>query len=124
MIHRAPFGSIERITAIILEHTCGKLPFWLSPEQIIILPISEKVLDYSKNIFEKLKKENFRVIMDDRNEKLGKKILEAEKMKIPFFIIIGKNEVKENILTVRKCGENFDNKLTFETFLTEIKMLD
>ena len=124
MIHRAPFGSIERITAIILEHTCGKLPFWLSPEQIIILPISEKVLDYSKNIFEKLKKENFRVIMNDRNEKLGKKILEAEKMKIPFFIIIGENEVKENILTVRKCGENFDNKLTLEAFLNEIKMLN
>ena len=62
--------------------------------------------------------------MNDRNEKLGKKILESEKMKIPFFIIIGENEVKENILTVRKCGENFDNKLTFEAFLNEIKMLD
>ena len=62
--------------------------------------------------------------MDDRNEKLGKKILEAEKMKIPFFIIIGENEVKENILTVRKCGENFDNKLTLETFLNKIRMLD
>lgn len=106
MIHRAPFGSIERITSILLEHTAGKLPLWLSPEQAIILPISGKVLDYSKSVANILLDNKIRTVIDDRNEKINRKIRDAELMKIPYFVVVGEKEMNDNTITVRRQGEN------------------
>jgi threonyl-tRNA synthetase len=121
MIHRAPFGSIERITAIILEHTCGNLPLWLAPEQIILLPISEKVLDYSMEIYDKFKKNNLRVTIDARNENLNRKIREAELIKIPLLAIIGEKEKKNNTLTIREHFSKKNIEYNIDSFMCEFK---
>lgn len=121
MIHRAPFGSIERITAIILEHTCGNLPLWLAPEQIILLPISEKVLDYSMEIYDKFKKNNLRVTIDARNENLNRKIREAELIKIPLLAIIGEKEKKNNTITIREHFSKKNIEYNIDSFMCEFK---
>jgi threonyl-tRNA synthetase len=106
MIHRAPFGSMERFIAILLEHTGGNFPLWLMPEQAIILCISEKYEKYAKKVLNLLEINEIRALVDNRNETIGKKIREAEMNKIPFMIIIGENEEKENKITVRQHGGN------------------
>ena len=107
MIHRAPFGSMERFVAVLLEHTAGNFPLWLTPEQVIILPISEKYLDYAYQLKQELEEHNIRVQIDERNEKTGKKIRDAEIMKIPYMIIVGEKEAAETTISVRehKAGD-------------------
>ena len=102
MIHRAPFGSLERFIAILIEHCAGNFPLWLSPEQFIILPISEKFNDYSQNVLNYLNNNDIRGLIDDRNEKIGKKIRDAEMNKIPFMLIIGEKEADNQLVAVRK----------------------
>jgi len=102
MIHRAPFGSMERFVAVLLEHTAGEFPLWLTPEQAIILPISEKYLDYAYFLKKELEEQNIRVLIDERNEKTGKKIRDAEVGKIPYMLIVGEKEEAEKTVSVRE----------------------
>jgi threonyl-tRNA synthetase len=102
MIHRAPFGSLERFVAVLIEHCAGKFPLWLAPEQFSILPISEKYNDYAKKVLELLKNYDIRGLVDDRNEKIGKKIRDTELNKVPFMLILGEKEAEENRISVRK----------------------
>ena len=105
MIHRAPFGSMERFVAVLLEHTAGRLPLWLVPEQAVILPISEKFNDYAYRVAKELDKEGVRAIVDDRNEKIGKKIRDNELKKVPYLLIVGEKEAENDEVSVRKHGE-------------------
>ncbi|MCK9204557.1 MAG: threonine--tRNA ligase [Bacteroidales bacterium] len=105
MIHRAPFGSMERFVAVLLEHTAGNLPLWLAPDQAIILPISDKYQDYGKKVLNLLNNSEIRTLFDDRTEKAGKKIRDAEMMKIPFMLIVGEREEKEGTVSVRRHGK-------------------
>ena len=104
MIHRAPFGSIERFTAVVLEHTAGHLPVWLSPDQVKILPISEKYADYAEKVCELLKNSEIRASVDSRNETLGKRIREISLLRVPIIAIVGEKEVSENSVSVRREG--------------------
>ncbi len=119
IIHRAPFGSLERFIAILLEHTAGKLPFWLAPEQVAILPISHKFGEYSNNICNELKSKNIRCFVDTRDEKVGRKIRDAEVSKVPFMLIIGEKEQQENKVSVRRQGDGDIGFFTVEDFLGE-----
>jgi threonyl-tRNA synthetase len=105
MIHRAPFGSIERFVAVLIEHTAGKFPLWLVPDQAVLIPISEKFNDYAETVAGELKKQDIRVIIDDRNEKIGRKIRDNELKKIPYLLIVGEKEMENNEISVRKQGE-------------------
>ena len=116
MIHRAPFGSMERFIAILIEHTGGNFPLWLTPEQVILLPISEKYENYTKNVLNLLENYEIRALVDDRNEKVGRKIRDAELSKIPFMLIIGENEEKEGTVSVRKHSEGDLGSFTIEEF--------
>ena len=116
MIHRAPFGSMERFIAILIEHTGGNFPLWLTPEQVILLPISEKYENYTKNVLHLLENYEIRALVDDRNEKVGRKIRDAELQKIPFMLIVGENEEKEERVSVRKHGEGDLGSFTVEEF--------
>jgi len=118
MIHRAPFGSMERFIAVLIEHTGGNFPLWLTPEQVIILPISEKYENYSKNVLELLENSEIRGLIDFRNEKTGKKIRDAEVSKIPYMIIVGENEMNEGTISVRKHGGDDLGTLSIENFVT------
>ncbi|MBT8252573.1 MAG: threonine--tRNA ligase, partial [Bacteroidia bacterium] len=104
MIHRAPFGSMERFVAILLEHTAGNFPLWLTPEQVIILTISEKYEKYAQKVLNLLENAEIRGLIDDRNETMGKKIRDAEMRKIPYMIVVGENEEKDNKISVRQHG--------------------
>ncbi len=116
MIHRAPFGSMERFIAILIEHTGGNFPLWLTPEQAILLPISEKYEIYTKKVLNLLENYEIRALVDDRNEKIGRKIRDAELNKIPFMLIIGENEEKEGTISVRKHSEGDMGTFTVEEF--------
>ena len=105
MIHRAPFGSMERFVAVLLEHTAGNFPLWLAPDQAIVLPISEKYQDYAKKVLTLLNNSDIRASVDDRNEKAGKKIRDAELMKIPFMLVVGEREESEGTVSVRRHGK-------------------
>lgn len=104
MIHRAPFGSMERFVAVLLEHCAGEFPLWLAPEQVSILPVSEKYLDYAKNVADYLDKLNIRAIIDERNEKIGRKIRDTEIKKVSYMLIVGEKEMTENSVNVRRHG--------------------
>lgn len=119
MIHRAPFGSLERFVAVLIEHCAGNFPLWLSPDQYIILPISEKYADYAKSISDSLNNYDIRGLIDNRDEKIGKKIRDAEIKKIPFMLIVGEKEQEEGKVSVRKHGEGDLGSMTIESF-TEI----
>jgi threonyl-tRNA synthetase len=108
MIHRAPFGSMERFVAVLLEHCAGDFPLWLTTDQVAILPISDKYNDYSQKLLQLLNNYDIRGFVDDRNEKVGKKIRESELNKIPFMLIIGEQEAENNTISVRQRGENGD----------------
>src|SRR5690606_22111750 len=117
MIHRAPFGSLERFIAILIEHTGGKFPFWLAPEQLAILPISDKFSDYAKNVNSKLLEKGFRTYVDNRDEKIGKKIRDAELNKIPFMLILGEKEQRENKVSLRKQGKGDQGQYSIENLI-------
>lgn len=116
MIHRAPFGSMERFVAVLIEHTGGKFPLWLTPDQAVILPISEKFNDYAQQVANELSQYDIRAIVDDRNEKIGRKIRDNELKRIPYLLIVGENEMNNNIVSVRKQGEGVVGEKTPKEF--------
>ena len=116
MIHRAPFGSLERFVAVLLEHTAGKFPLWLVPDQAVVLPISEKFNDYAHKVAEELNMADVRAIVDDRNEKIGKKIRDNELKKIPYLLIVGEKEAQNGEVSVRKQGEGDKGTMKIATF--------
>lgn len=121
MIHRAPFGSLERFVAVLIEHCAGNFPLWLTPEPITILPISEKYHEYAQKVVNVLNKADIRGPLDERNEKVGKKIRDAEVKKIPFMLVVGEQEMLENTVSVRKHGGEEVGKLTIEEFIKYFK---
>jgi len=121
MIHRAPFGSMERFVAVLLEHSGGNLPLWLSPDQAIVLPISEKYHDYAEKVLTLLNISEIRALIDERNEKTGKKIRDAELMKIPYMLVVGEREENEGTVSVRKHGHGDQGPMKTEDFITRIK---
>ena len=116
MIHRAPFGSMERFCAILIEHCAGKFPIWLTPEQVKILPISDRFNDYAENLSEVLENYDIRALVDGRSEKIGKKIRDAEVEKIPYMLIVGENEQANNQVAVRKQGQGDLGAMSTEEF--------
>ena len=120
MIHRAPFGSLERFVAVLIEHCAGEFPLWLSPEQFIVLPISEKYEDYAKKVLESLNNSDIRGLIDSRDEKIGRKIRDAEVKKIPFMLIIGEKEMNEGLVSVRKHGQGDVGSMTIEEFNNQL----
>lgn len=121
MLHRVILGSIDRFIGILIEHYAGNLPVWLSPVQVIILPITDKEIDYARGVYERLMNEDLRVELDSRNEKLGYKVREATLRKIPYILIVGKKEVEEKVVTVRERGGKEEKGVTIERFLDKIK---
>ena len=116
MIHRAPFGSMERFVAVLIEHTAGKFPLWLTPEQVCIMPISEKFNDYAWQIARELGNQEIRAIVDDRNEKIGRKIRDNELKRIPYMLIVGEKEAENSEVSVRKQGEGDKGSMKIATF--------
>jgi threonyl-tRNA synthetase len=116
MIHRAPFGSLERFIAILIENTAGNFPLWLSPEQLAVLPISEKYEDYANEVFLRLQEQDLRGYIDHRDEKIGRKIRDAEINKLPFMLIVGEKESEQGMVSVRKKGEGDLGMMTIEEF--------
>ncbi len=116
MIHRAPFGSLERFIAILIENTAGNFPLWLSPEQLAVLPISEKYEDYANEVFLRLQEQDLRGYIDHRDEKIGRKIRDAEVNKLPFMLIVGEKEAEQGMVSVRKKGEGDLGMMTIEDF--------
>ncbi len=121
MIHRAPFGSMERFVAVLIEHTAGKFPLWLTPDQVVIMPISEKFNDYGKKVLNFLNNSDIRTLLDDRNEKIGKKIRDNELKKIPYLLIIGEKEEAGELVSVRKQGEGDKGSMGLNEFAEFIK---
>lgn len=121
MIHRAPFGSLERFVAVLLEHTGGKLPLWLTPEQVNVLPVSEKFSDYAKKVCELMNNSDIRASVDDRNETIGKRIRESELRKTPFLVIVGEKEMQENAVSVRRQGGIDEGSMPVEGFIELVK---
>ncbi len=121
MIHRAPFGSMERFIAILLEHTAGNFPLWLTPEQVIILPISKKYEEYAKNVLNLLDEADVRTTIDLRNEKVGRKIRDAEVKKLPYMIIIGEKEADSGKVSVRKHQKGDLGNFTIDEFIDFIR---
>ncbi len=121
MIHRAPFGSMERFVAVLIEHTAGKFPIWLTPDQAVVLPISEKFNDYAHQIAEELSMQDISVLVDDRNEKIGRKIRDNELKRIPYMLIVGEKESENNEVSVRKQGEGDVGSMKITTFASLIK---
>ena len=122
MIHRAPFGSLERFVAVLIEHCAGNFPLWLAPDQIAVLPISERFNDYAKLVFDTLKNQDIRGFLDDRDEKIGRKIRDAETKKIPFMLIVGEREAKENLVALRKHGQGDQGSVPLEEFVNRFKI--
>jgi len=116
MIHRAPFGSMERFVAVLIEHTAGKFPLWLTPDQVVVLPISEKYNDYAKSVSEFLNNSDIRTIIDDRNEKIGRKIRDNELKRIPYLLIVGEQEFESERVSVRRQGEGDKGSMTLQEF--------
>ena len=120
MIHRAPFGSMERFVAVLIEHCGGDFPLWLAPDQAIILPVSEKYQQYADEVKSLLDKTDIRVLMDDRNEKIGRKIRDAEMKKVPYMLVVGEKEEKGEMVSVRKHGEGDLGFMTIDAFIEMI----
>ena len=120
MIHRAPFGSLERFVAVMIEHTAGKFPLWLTPDQVVVLPISEKYVDYAKKVLSFLNNSDIRTLIDDRDEKVGKKIRDNELKKIPYLLIVGEKEAESQTVSIRKQGEGDQGIMSLEDFASFI----
>ena len=116
MIHRAPFGSMERFVAVLLEHTAGKFPLWLAPDQVVVLPISEKYNDYAQKVVDYLNRYDVRAQIDNRNEKIGRKIRDNELKRIPYLLIVGEKEEADGLVSVRMQGEGDQGQMTMEAF--------
>jgi threonyl-tRNA synthetase len=116
MIHRAPFGSLERFVAVLIEHCAGKFPLWLAPDQVSVLPIGDKYVPYAEKIGELLKISEIRALVDVRNEKIGKKIREAELNKIPYMLVLGEKEMESGNVTVRKQGSGDLGSMSLDDF--------
>jgi len=116
MIHRAPFGSMERFVAVLIEHTAGKFPLWLTPEQAVVLPISEKYNDYAKKVSDFLNISDIRTVVDDRNEKIGRKIRDNELKRVPYLLIVGEKEAESETVSVRRQGEGDQGSKTINEF--------
>ncbi|MCF6361205.1 MAG: threonine--tRNA ligase [Cyclobacteriaceae bacterium] len=121
MIHRAPFGSLERFIAVLTEHCAGNFPLWLTPDQVAVLPISEKYAEYANSVFEELKELDIRGFLDNRDEKIGRKIRDAEVKKIPFMIIVGEKEQADNKISVRRHGEGDLGTMELDSFVSLFK---
>ena len=121
MIHRAPFGSLERFTAVLIEHTAGHFPLWLTPDQVAILPISEKYNDYAKKVAAYFDKQGVRALVDDRNEKIGRKIRDNEIKRTPYMVVVGEREAAEGLVSMRKQGGGEQATMTMEAFAQRIK---
>ena len=121
MIHRAPFGSLERFVAVLIEHCAGNFPLWLAPDQIAVLPISERFNDYAQHVYEKLKEHDIRGILDDRDEKIGRKIRDAETKKIPYMLIVGEKEVTDQKVAVRKHGKGDQGSVGLNEFVESFR---
>ena len=120
MIHRAPFGSLERFVAVLLEHTAGRFPLWLTPDQVVVLPISEKFNDYAHRVAAALDEQDIRATVDDRNEKIGRKIRDNELKRIPYILIVGEKEQAAGEVSVRKQGEGDRGSMKIATFAAQI----
>lgn len=120
MIHRAPFGSLERFTAVLIEHTAGHFPLWLAPDQVAILPISEKFNDYAQKVRQYLDKQGVRALVDDRNEKIGRKIRDNELKRVPYMVIVGEKESAEGLVSMRKQGGGEQATMSMEEFAQRI----
>ena len=116
MIHRAPFGSIERFVAVLIEHTGGKFPIWLTPDQVVVLPVGERFNDYAHRVAQELDQQDIRVLVDDRNEKIGRKIRDNELKRIPYMLIVGEKEQDSHTVSVRKQGEGDRGVMDISTF--------
>jgi threonyl-tRNA synthetase len=120
MIHRAPFGSMERFIAVLIEHTAGKFPLWLAPDQVVILPISEKFNDYAHRVNSYFKQQGISSQVDDRNEKIGRKIRDNELKRIPYLLIVGEKEAETEEVSVRKQGEGDKGSMKFTNFAAQL----
>ena len=120
MIHRAPFGSLERFTAVLIEHTAGHFPLWLTPDQVAILPISEKYNEYAKEVQKFFDKQGVRALVDDRNEKIGRKIRDNELKRVPYMVVVGEKEAAEGLVSMRKQGGGEQATMTKEEFAKRI----
>ncbi len=120
MIHRAPFGSMERFVAVLLEHTAGNLPLWLTPDQCVVLPVGEKYVDFAKKVCNSLKNCEIRASIDDRNETIGKRIRENELKKMPYLLVVGEKEMESGCVAVRKQGGENLGVMKVEEFVALI----
>jgi len=120
MIHRAPFGSMERFIAVLIENCAGNFPLWLAPLQVKVLPISDKYGDYAKEVSAQLKTAGIRAEIDDRAEKIGRKIRDTELMKVPYMLIVGEKEMNDGMVSVRKHGEGDKGSVTLDAFVNEV----
>ena len=121
MIHRAPFGSMERFIAVLIEHTAGRFPLWLAPDQVVVLPVSEKYNEYAHSVLKTLKQQDIRGEVDDRNEKMGRKIRDNELKRIPYLLIVGEREAENSEVSVRKQGDGDKGTMKVEAFANELK---
>ena len=117
MIHRAPFGSMERFVAVLIEHCAGEFPLWLAPEQLMILPISEKFADYAEEVRAMLEEHDIRGLVDNRDEKIGRKIRDAEVKKLPYMLIVGEKEAETRSVAIRKHGEGDQGSVSLDEFV-------
>ncbi len=120
MVHRAPFGSLERFTAVLIEHTAGHFPLWLTPDQVAILPISEKYNDYARKVSKYFASQGVRAVIDDRNEKIGRKIRDTELKRTPYMVIVGEKEMEEGLVSMRKQGGGEQATMSMEDFAKRI----
>ncbi len=123
MIHRAPFGSMERFVAVLLEHTAGKFPLWLTPQQVVVMPISEKFNEYGAKVVELLKNYDIRAQIDDRNEKIGRKIRDNEMQRIPLLLVVGEKESEQGAVAVRVQGEGDKGTMSIEEFAVMVNQM-
>jgi threonyl-tRNA synthetase len=123
MIHRAPFGSMERFIAVLLEHCGGNLPLWLAPVQVKILPISDKYSDWAHEVASRLKRHEIRAELDERSEKIGRKIRDTELAKIPYMLIVGEKEAADGTVSVRRHGEGDKGAMPLDLFAAEMKIV-
>jgi threonyl-tRNA synthetase len=121
MIHRAPFGSMERFVAVLIEHTAGEFPLWLAPDQAVIIPISDKYQEYAEKICQLLKNYDIRTFIDSRSEKVGKKIRDNELKKIPYLIIVGEKEVTQENISVRRHKKGDLGSMCVDDFVEKVK---
>jgi threonyl-tRNA synthetase len=121
MIHRAPFGSLERFVAVLIEHCAGNFPLWLSPDQVAVLPISERFNAYAEDVFNTLKELDIRGFLDDRDEKIGRKIRDAEIQKTPYMLIVGEKEAAERRVSVRRHGKGDLGSVALDEFIDQFK---